>query len=218
MSRLAAPPAVDLAQLAKGGVFHHVAEVVTKHDPDGLLGVVRTVCGTTKIAEKIEAGVDARAESINGTTVCAHCRAGGSTLNPKTTDHTDHTDQEDDMKTDETTTQKPKRDARRAARPKPSAPKKTAAKKSAASPISAADLKAAVARAEKAIATQPKRTTAELSAAQSEKAFKLGKAIAADRWLLKKAVAGKTEAATVAGMVERIEARIAERNTLRNGS
>lgn len=213
MARLAAPPAADLAKLAKGGVWHHVQEQVVRGDGVGL-GVVRTVCGTTREAVALEPDVDAKAVRFQNADVCAHCRAGGSTLNPKTTD-----DQGDEPETKEddtmasTAEKKPASKRERTPKPRASTPKK-----SAETPVEKNDLKAAVARAEKAIASQPKRTSVELQPAEAEKAFKLGKSIAADRWLLKKAVAGKTSAATVAAMVERIEHRVAERNKIRTGS
>jgi hypothetical protein len=201
MARTAAPPSVDLAKVGEGVAWHIATGELVRPEGDQP-GIVSTLCGRSGAPAKIERDVDAKAVSLNGSPLCADCRttydAGGK---PEIKESTMAT------KTSEKKTTAP-----RTAKPK------TTAKKSAAAPVTAPDLKAAIARAEKAIATQPKRTTAELSPDQAEKAFKLGKAIAADRWLLKKAKAGTTEAATVAGMVERIESRVQERNKIRLGN
>lgn len=205
MARTAAPPTVDLAKIGDG-VAWHIATGELVRGEEGQPGIVSALCGRSGQATKLEGDLDANVVTFQGAPVCSDCRttydAGGKPEKGTTT---------------MTTTEK-KTTTRQRGAAKPPAAKKPAAKKSAAAPIATADLKAAVARAEKAIATQPKRTTAELSAADAEKAFKLGKAIAADRWLLKKAKAGKTEAATVAGMVERIESRVSERNKIRLAS
>lgn len=204
MARTAAPPSVDLAKIGEGVAWHIATGELVRPEGDQP-GIVSTLCGRSGAPAKLEGDVDANVVTFQGAPLCADCRttydAGGK---PEIKESTVTT------KTDEKKTTRQRTPA--AAKPKP------AAKKSAASPIATADLKAAVARAEKAIATQPKRTTAELSPVDAEKAFKLGKAIAADRWLLKKAKAGKTEAAVVAGMVERIESRVQERNKIRLGN
>lgn len=203
MARTAAPPSVDLAKIGEGVAWHIATGELVRPEGDQP-GIVSTLCGRSGAPAKLEGDVDANVVTFQGAPLCADCRttydAGGK---PETKESTVTT------KTDEKKTTR---------QPRAAKPKTTTAKKSAASPIATADLKAAVARAEKAIATQPKRTTAELSPVETEKAFKLGKAIAADRWLLKKAKAGKTEAAVVAGMVERIESRVQERNKIRLGN
>lgn len=206
MSRTAEPESVDLVKIGEGKTWHHVAAEAPARGDDP--ATATTVCGKTTavepIPEAVERGVDSRAEQHRGAKVCAHCRAGGSTLSSaktKTEPTTDDAQEANDMTATKT---KPKTTTRR-----------PAATNGDARPVTRADLEKAIARAEKAIATQPARTEVDLTDAKAEKAFRLGKAIAADRWLLKKAVAGKTSAETVATMVARIEQRVADRNAIR---
>lgn len=201
MTRVAAPPAVDLVRIAEGGTWHILDEVVVRGDEPLAPGVVRTRCGQTKPAfGQVADEVDANVTRFAGSPVCGNCAALKTTA------------EESAEKEDEVTVATPEKKSTSRGR-KPAAKSTTA--KPEVKAVEKADLKAAIARAEQAISTQPKRTSAQLTPKQAEKAFKLGKAIAADRWLLKKAVAGKTSAATVAAMVERIEARVAERNKIR---
>lgn len=230
MAQVAAPPSVDLVKIGGGKTWHVLESVVDVPGSLPLTGgpitvpsqKAKTLCKQTgTIAERVD-GIDARVESHRGAKVCAHCAAGGSLLSRKTSTETNDDQGEEPGKEADVATAEKKTSTRRASTRKTGAAKKTStAKKSAAAreekPVTAAELKTAIAKAEKAIGSQPSRTEVELTPAKADKAFKLGKSIAADRWLLKKAVAGKTSAATVAGMVERIEARVAERNAIRRG-
>lgn len=195
--RLEVPPAVTLGKHAKAGVWHHVAEQLDGGDK------FRSVCGITQTrVGELEPEIDARADRFRNVNVCAHCKAGGSTLRPITIDAGQEPEEVAPMAAAAPTT-------------KNAAPKKDAGANGA--PVTAAALKSAIAKAEKAIASQPARTEVDLTAAKADKAFKLGKSIAADRYLLKRAEAGKTSADTVASMLARIEKRVAERNAIRKG-
>jgi hypothetical protein len=56
VTRVGAPPTVDLARITKGGVWHFVDE----HVADGELGpVVNIVCGGTRDAIELEFELDA---------------------------------------------------------------------------------------------------------------------------------------------------------------
>lgn len=209
MTRVADPPAVDLAKVGKGNAWH----VVAGDENDGDLLVVKTFCGLEGPASGFEGGVDSRVVQHRGAKVCANCR----TQHDLKTTH-DHAGDEPEEESDMTATTTENEKAPEAKPdPKPSAKKNGAKPKAtpAAKPATKSEIEKAIARAEKIIATQPARTAADLTPKQAEKAFKLGKAIAADRWLLKKAEVRKTSSATVAAMVERIEERVAERNALR---
>jgi hypothetical protein len=93
----------------------------------------------------------------------------------------------------------------------------TATKKAPATPVAITkdQLKAATDKAQKAVDSQPKRAEGELSKDAKEKAFNLGKSIAADLWRLKHAQAGKTSAKTVESMVARVIANVEARNSIR---
>lgn len=193
------PPAFDLVRLRSGkaiakGAFHVIDEDDDRHDA----GHVRTVCGRTgEIAEKVD-DVDARAVAHRGTPVCGPCRV---------TFHYNlgiAPEKEDDDVSTTATAPKTSRAARRDT--------------TTAKPVTKAELTKAIARAEKSIATQPARTDVKLSKAKADKVFVLGKYISADLWRLKKVVkVGETSSAQVAAYVERIEARVQERNGLRKG-
>lgn len=192
--------AVDLARIGSNlsGVWHIVQarEYGSLEALGAQADIVETLCGRRqKQAGDLERDVDANVVQHKGVKVCADCKtiidAGGGP-------------QKEERPMSTTTTEK-----------------KTTAKKAPAreeKPISAADLKKAIARAERAIASQPARTERELTERQADDAHRLGKSIAADRWNLKQAKAGKTSAVVVAGMVERIESRVQERNKIRLGN
>lgn len=182
---------VDLARITKAGAWHFVDE----HVADGELGpVVNVVCGGTRDALELELGVDAQVIRHRGSDVCSNCRSIHTyrTNNPGT-------EPEKEDVTMATTT----------------APRTSTSSSRSVKKVTKQELEKAIKRADRAIATQPKRTTAELTKRQAEKAFTLGKGISADRWRLGLAKPGVSSSATIAGMVERIEARVAERNALR---
>lgn len=74
MTSSTAPPAVDLAKIGKGKVFHHVKMIergATSNAPDS----VATICGISGDATEHAEGVDARAETVAGSKVCTDCRS-----------------------------------------------------------------------------------------------------------------------------------------------
>lgn len=188
---------VDLARITKAGAWHFVDE----HVADGELGpaVVNVVCGGTRDALELELGVDALVIRHRGSDVCGNCRS----IHTYRT-HNPGTEPEKEDVTMATTT---------APRTRKSSSSSRSVKK-----VTKQELEKAIKRADRAIATQPKRTTADLTKRQAEKAFVLGKGISADRWRLSLAKPGVSSSSTIAGMVERIEARVAERNALRTGA
>jgi hypothetical protein len=93
--------------------------------------------------------------------------------------------------------------------------KDKAAKPAEVKAITKDALTAATAKAQRLVDSQPKRSEKELTKPNAEKAFALGKSIAADLWRLKHAQAGKTSAKTVESMVARISSNVEARNSLR---
>lgn len=182
---------IDVARNG-GTASYHVVPVGTQQGDD-----VVALCGLAFNAKQAEVDVDARASVVKRVDVCGNCRPLLDRLiEPNTTE-------EDTMTA--------------AIAPKPRAKngKKPAAPKPAVTMVAAQQLRDAIKTTEAAISSQPARGRKGMTDAQQKKAHTLGKAIAADRWLLKRAKAGKTPKDTVDRMVARILARVQERNGLR---
>lgn len=192
MTRVGLPPTIDLAKVGTGRVWHIVERTNDGRPRD--LDVV-AVCGVKGPSSGIVSLIDARVVRHQGATVCENCRS----IHTYHANNPGASPEKEDVTMATTTT----------------APRTSSSSSRTAKAVTKQELEKAIKRADRAIATQPKRTTADLTKRQAEKAFVLGKGISADRWRLSLAVPGKSSSATIAAMVERIEARVAERNALR---
>lgn len=85
-------------------------------------------------------------------------------------------------------------------------------------PVTERQLAVAIARAERAFATQPSRSEVRLTPSIQRRQARLGKNISADLWRLRKVVkVGVDSRDWVDRLVERIESNVEQRNSIRAG-